>query len=106
MGADTVEHGQHAGDVEAANDDRNAGCAQRFGDVKRAGILVGLHANKADETEIAVRSHLGDDAIDPHARVGLIDGDDVDIDIGPENLAQRAVVDEAIDARERIRRHR
>ena len=75
-------------------------------DMQRARILVGLHADQADETEITVGAHLVDDAIDAHARIGLVDGDDVDIDVGTENLALGAVVDQAIDAGKRVRRHR
>ena len=52
------EHRQHAGDVEAADDHRDAGLAQRFGDVQRARILVRLHADQADEAEITVGAHL------------------------------------------------
>ena len=92
--------------METADDDRDAGGAQRLGDMQRARILIGLHADQADETEIIVGPHLRDDAVDAHARIGLVDGDDVDIDIGTENSALRAVVDQAIDAGERIRRHR
>ena len=92
--------------MEAADDDRNAGGAQRLGDMQRARILVGLHADQADEAEIIVGAHLGDDAIDADARIGLVDGDDVDVDVGPENFALRAVVEQAVDAGQRIRRHR
>jgi hypothetical protein len=61
--------------------------------------LVGLHADQTYETEIVVLPHLGDDAVDPYPRIGFVDGDYVDVDIGAENLAPRAVVEEAIDAR-------
>src|SRR5580700_740915 len=71
-----------------------------------ARILVRLHADQADETEIIVGAHLGDDALDAYAGVGFVDGDDVDIDIGPEHFALRAIADQAINRRQRIRRHR
>src|SRR5580658_846710 len=74
--------------------------------MQRARILVRLHADQADETEIIVGAHLGDDALDAYAGVGFVDGDDVDIDIGPEHFALRAIVDQAINRRQRIRRHR
>ena len=80
--ADGIEHRQHAGDVKAADDDRDARGAQRLGDMQRARILIGLHADQADEAEIIVGPHLGDDAVDAHACIGLVDGDDVDIDVG------------------------
>ena len=100
------EHRQHAGDVEAADDDRDAGVAQRLGDMQRARILVRLHADQADEAEIIVGAHLGDDAVDADARIGLVDRRDLDVDVGPENFALRAVVEQAVDAGQRIRRHR
>src|SRR5271169_4019969 len=74
--------------------------------MQRARVLVRLHADQADKTEIIVGAHLGDDAVDAHPRVGFVDGDDVDVDIGPEHLALRAVVDQAVHRRQRIRRHR
>src|SRR5579862_3387262 len=74
--------------------------------MQRARILVRLHADQADETEIAVGAHLGNDALDAHPRIGLVDGDDVDIDVGPEHLALRAIVDQSVDGGQRIRRHR
>src|SRR5580704_9049042 len=74
--------------------------------MQRARILVRLHADQADKTEITVGAHLGDDALDAHPGIGLVDGDDVDIDIGAEHLALRAIVDQAVHRRQRIRRHR
>src|SRR5580704_11337412 len=74
--------------------------------MQRARILVRLHADQADKTEITVGAHLGDDAVDAYAGVGFVDGDDVDIDIGPEHFALRAIVDQAVDGGQRIRRHR
>src|ERR1700692_2295739 len=74
--------------------------------MQRARILIRLHADQADEAEITVGAHLRDDALDAHPRIGLVDGDDVDVDIGPEHLAPRAIVDQAVHRRQRIRRHR
>src|SRR5258708_16864289 len=69
-------------------------------------MLVRLHADQADKAEIIIGAHLGDDALDAHAGVGLVDGDDVDVDVGPEHLALGAIVDQAVDGGERVRRHR
>ena len=106
VGHDGGKHRQHAGDVETPDDHRDAGLAQRFGDVQRARILVRLHADQADKAEILVGAHVGDDAVDAHPRIGLVDGGNLDVDVGPENPALRAVVEKAIDAGQRIRRHR
>ena len=103
---DVRKHRQHAGDMKAADDHGNAGIAQRLRYMERPRILVGLHADQADEAEIVVGAHVGDDAVDAHARVGFVDGDDVDIDVGAENLALSAVVEKGVDAGQRIRRHR
>ncbi len=82
--------------------------AERKGlrDMQRARILVGLHADQADETEIIVGAHFRDDAVDAHARIGLVDGDDVDLDIGTQDFALGAVVEQAVDAGQGVRRHR
>jgi hypothetical protein len=101
-----LEHREHAGDVEAADHDGDAGVAQRLGDMKRARILVRLHADQPDETEIAVGPHVSDDVVRADPRVGLVDRHDVDVDVRAENLALRAIVDQAVDGRQRIGRHR
>src|SRR5580704_6934293 len=74
--------------------------------MQRARILVRLHADQADEAEITAGPHLGNDALDAHPRIGLVDGDDIDIDVGPKHFALRAIVDQAVYGGQRIRRHR
>jgi len=100
------EHRQHAGDMEAADDHRDAGRAQRLGDMQRTRILVRLHADQADKAEIAVVAHVGDDAVDAHPGIGFVNRRDLNVDIGPENLPLGAIVEQAVDGRQRIRRHR
>ena len=68
--------------------------------------MVRLHADQADEAEITVGAHFGNDALDAHPRIGLVDGDNVDVDIGPEHFTLRAIVDQAVHRRQRIGRHR
>ncbi len=106
VGHHAREHRQHAGDVKTADDDGDTGVAQRLGDMQRARILVRLHTDQADETEIIIGAHVGDDPADADARVGFVDRRDLDIDVGPENFALRAIVEQAEDAGQRIRRHR
>jgi hypothetical protein len=68
--------------------------------------LVGLDADKADDAEIAVTSHLRNKlvAIDPF--IGLVDGRQLDSDIGTKNIADSTVRHQGIDRRQRIRWHR
>ena len=49
------KHGEAAGDMEAADDDGNAGRPKRPADIQRAGEFIRLRADDADEAEIAMR---------------------------------------------------
>jgi len=40
------------------------------------------------------------------ARVGLVDGHDIDVDVGAEHLSRRCVLRQRVEAGERIRRDR
>jgi hypothetical protein len=68
--------------------------------------LVRLHADQADKAEIPVVAHVRDDAIDAHQGIGFVNRRDLNVDIGPENLALGAIVEQAVDGRQRIRGHR
>jgi hypothetical protein len=100
------EHRKHAGDMEPADDDRDAGGAQRPGDVEGARILVGLHAHEADEAEVAAAAEVRDDLVEAKARVGLVGRRRLDVDVGAEQLPGGAVGDQGVDRGERVRRHR
>src|SRR5262249_21897439 len=41
-----------------------------------------------------------------YAGIGFVDGNDIDIDIGAENLTTRTIGNEPVDAGQRVRRHR
>ena len=49
-----IEHGQAAGHMEAAHRHLDAGGAEGSRDIERARILVRLHADQAEQAEIAV----------------------------------------------------
>ena len=97
------KHGKAAGDVEPADDHRDAGLAQRPRDVERARKLVRLHADQPHHAEAAMAAQQRDDVLDLHPRVGLVDGGDVDRDLGAEDLALRRIRRERVDAGERVR---
>ena len=99
-----VEHRQASGDVEAAHRDRDAGIAERAGDVERARILVRLDADQRDQAEIAVAPEPREQRRDVDPGVGLVDDRDVDVDVRSEHLAFGAIGRNAIDGRERIGR--
>ncbi len=100
-----VEHGNAAGDVKAADDDRNAGGAERPRDVERAGILVGLHTDEPDHAETIRRPETAQQLGDIDPGIGLIDDVDNDIDVGSEHAAPRAIERHAMQRGQRIRRH-
>src|SRR6516165_10006692 len=92
--------------MKTADDHWNAGSAQRLCDMQRAWILVRLHSNQADKAEIIVRTHVADDAVKANEGISFVDGNNIDIDIGTENSTTRTIVNEPVDAGQRVRRHR
>ena len=90
VGLHLRQHGEAAGDVEAADHHLDAGLAQRTGDIERARELVRLHADEAHQPEAVVVADTRDDVLGLDPRIGLVHRGDVDLDIGPEHLARRA----------------
>src|SRR5262249_47618838 len=77
----------------------------RPGNIERARILVGLHADEPNKSEISVAAKVGNDPVDADAGVGLVDGCYIDIDIGPEQLDPRRLGRNGVHGCERIGRH-
>ena len=98
-----VEHRQAPGNVEAAHGDRNPSGCEWPCNVERAGILVGLNADKRDKPEIVVLPEAGEQRghVDPGVR--LINHFDVDGDVRPKHLPLGAIVRNCINGSERIR---
>ena len=97
-----VEHRQAAGDVKSAERDRNAGGAEGTRDVEGARVLVRLHSHEREQAEIAVAPEAPDQLADVDPGIGLVDEVDVDLDVGAQHLAPRAVEREAVDRGQRI----
>ena len=91
--------------MEAADHHLNAGFAQRPRDIHRAREFVGLHADNADEPEPAILGDAAHELLRHDARIGLVDGDDVDRKIGAKHLAFRRAVGQAEHGGKRVRRH-
>ena len=72
---DPRQHGKRAGDVEAADADRDAFLAEGGGQVERARELVRLHADQHHHAGAGLADRAGD-AAGMDAPVGLVDGDD------------------------------
>ncbi len=100
---DAAEHRQAARNVKAAEAHLNSSGAQRAGDVQRARKLVGLHADQHHQAALA--GQRARDAPRTDARVVLIHGLDVDLNLRPEHAARAAVEREAVHHRQRVRRH-
>ena len=85
--------------MKAADRDLRAGRAQALRNIQRARKLVRLHADQADQP--AAVAHFGGDPLRPYARVGLVDGDDVEI--LAERPAGAAILGQPMHHRERVR---
>src|SRR6266571_6375091 len=73
--------------------------------MQRTRVLIRLNTDQTYKAEIVVRAHVADNAIDAYAGIGFVDGYDFDIGVGAENLTPRTVIDEPINAGQRVCRH-
>ena len=99
---DLLQHRQAARDVEAADHHLDAGFAQRPRDIHRAREFVRLHADDADEPEPAILGDAAHELLRHDARIGLIDGNDVDRKIRTKHLAFCRAVGQAEHRGKRI----
>ena len=97
------EHCQRAGDVEPANADRDVLLPKPGGDVEGARKLVRLDADQHHKALIG-RLDLPGDLVRADAGVGLVNGDNVEVDIGTKDLPLAAIPREPVKARQRIGR--
>jgi hypothetical protein len=75
------QHRHRARDVEAADDDGNAGRAQRARNIQRTRKLVRLHADQAHHAEADGLFDFADDLAGSDAGIRLIDRGDDDVDV-------------------------
>ena len=97
------QHGNAAADVEPTDHDGQPGGAKLPRQIDGARKLVRLHADEADEAG-ARRLDPIDDAANVDDRVALVEGFDLDLDVGAERVVPRAVGKEAMHARKTVRR--
>ena len=71
--------------MEAADRDLHVLLAEDAGEVERARILVGLHADQRHEAAARI-ANVARDALGVDDGVALVIGFDVDLDIGPERV--------------------
>src|SRR5262245_19422520 len=74
--------------------------------MQRARVLIRLNTDQTHKAEIFIGAHVANDAIGPHARISFVDSYDFDIGVDAENVTLRTVVNEAINAGQRVCRHR
>jgi hypothetical protein len=80
LGRHFRQHCDGAGDVESADADLHARRAKLARDVHRAGKLVRLHADDADERPSAAALQVADDSARHDATVGFVVGFDPEDD--------------------------
>jgi hypothetical protein len=100
------QHGDAAGNVEAADADRQTGSQEGPGQVDGAWELIGLHADKTDQRLAAGLADHADNAVGPHPPVRLIVGMQLHLDAGAEHLAATRVLGQPIQAGEGVGRDR
>ena len=75
------QHRDAAGDVKAADADRQSGGEERPRQIDRARKLVGLHADQRDQRRAAGLADHPDDPLGADAPVGLVIGVQADVDV-------------------------
>ena len=98
-----VEHGDAAGDVEAADHDRNPRGQERAGEIDGAEELVRLHADEADERAAAGAADHRNDFVRAHAAVGFVVGVQMNIHVRAEDAALLRVLRQPVHAGQRVR---
>ena len=106
VGRQFRQHGDAAGDVEAADADLQAGLQERAGKIDRARKLVGLHPHQPDQRLAALAADQLDDLVGADPPVGLVIGMQADFDVRPKRLALAHVFGKRIEAGQRIGRDR
>ena len=102
IGRQLRQHGDAAGDVEAADADRQAGGEELAGEIDGARELVRLHPDEADQGAAAFAADHADDLVGPHPPVGLVIGVEADFDVRAQHLAGARVLGEAVEAGQRV----
>jgi hypothetical protein len=90
--------------MKSADHHRHASRAERAGDVERARILIRLHTHQTDHPESVMAPDQVDDVLGLDAGVGLVDGGQIDVDVGAKHVAGGRFRCQRIDAGERVRR--
>ena len=104
LGRDHRQHRQAARHMEAAQRHRQAGLDELAGEIDGARELVGLDADQADQRLAAAAPDVGHDAVRPDADIGLVERLDDDIDVGPQDLASPAILAQAVERGQGVRR--
>ena len=98
------QHRQAARGMEAAHRHRQAGLEELAGKIDGTRELVALHADQADQRLAAAALDVGHDEVGAHPRIGLVERLDLDVDVGPQDAAATAILTQAIEGSQRIRR--
>jgi hypothetical protein len=96
------QHREAAGDVKAAETDRQPGLQERPRQIDGAGKLVGLDADQPDQRAAASAADPPDDPVGPHPSVGLVIGLDANLDPGTQHMPLPQILGQAVQGGQRI----
>ena len=106
LGRHFGQHGDAARHMKPADTDLNAGVAELAREVHRAGILIRLHADDADQRPPTAPLQVADDPFRMDAPVGVIIGLDGELDSWPQSLTLPRVLDQTVHAGKGVGRQR
>ena len=99
------QHREAPAHVESADANRDAGCAQRTGDVHGARKLISLDTHQTDERAAPTCANLTNHPVGANPRVRFIPGGDHDLDGIAERTPIGAVPGQPVHRRQRIGRN-
>ena len=102
VGRQFRQHGNAAGDMEAADTDRQTGLDEWLRQIDGARKLVRLHADEPDQTAPALTPEHADDLRWLNPPVGFIVCVQADIDACSQHLAATSVLGQGIETGKRI----
>ena len=89
--------------MEAADRHGKAALQELAGEIHGVRELVGLDADQADQALAAAALDLGHQPFREHARIGLVDRPDDDVDVGAEHLTCLTVLAEPMEGGQGVR---
>ena len=96
------QHREAAGDMKAAQADRQPGREERPRQIDGTGELVRLDADQPDQHAPTGAANPPDNAVRPNPAIGLVIGVDADLDLGTQHPPAADILGQTVQASQRV----